>query len=98
MESIDFIDFEYCGFNRVCYDIANHFCEYAGMTDYDNTKYPSLELQRDWVETYLTTFKRLSNDLSPTNSTEIDAWLEEIQHFTLVSSFLFPFFFCLFIS
>lgn len=28
--SIEFIDFEYAGPNYQAYDIANHFCEFAG--------------------------------------------------------------------
>lgn len=84
-DSVHFIDFEYCGFNHVCYEIANHFCEYAGMADYDINKNLSPEFKRDWVETYLHAFKLLSNDLTPISSTEIDEWLEEIHHFTLVS-------------
>ena len=30
--SIHFIDFEYAGPNYLAYDIANHFCEFAGTT------------------------------------------------------------------
>jgi len=29
-ETIGFIDFEYVGYNYQAFDIANHFCEYAG--------------------------------------------------------------------
>ena len=29
--SIEFIDFEYAGANYQSYDIANHFCEFAGI-------------------------------------------------------------------
>ena len=30
LEKISFIDFEYVGYNYLAFDIANHFCEYAG--------------------------------------------------------------------
>lgn len=30
--SIEFIDYEYAFPNYILYDIANHFCEYAGMS------------------------------------------------------------------
>lgn len=29
-DMVSFIDFEYTGLNWMAYDIANHFCEYAG--------------------------------------------------------------------
>jgi len=34
--SIHFIDFEYAGLNYLAYDIANHFCEFAG-NNYENS-------------------------------------------------------------
>jgi len=30
VEKVSFIDFEYVGYNYQAFDIANHFCEYAG--------------------------------------------------------------------
>jgi thiamine kinase-like enzyme len=30
-ERVHFIDFEYVAYNYQAFDIANHFCEYAGM-------------------------------------------------------------------
>lgn len=33
-DSIQIVDFEYGGFNFVGFDLANHFCEYAGF-DFD---------------------------------------------------------------
>ncbi|VDK35719.1 unnamed protein product, partial [Dibothriocephalus latus] len=29
-DAVSFIDFEYCGYNHTAYDIADHFCEFAG--------------------------------------------------------------------
>ncbi|CDS36501.1 ethanolamine kinase 2 [Echinococcus multilocularis] len=87
--SVHFIDFEYCGYNHVCYDIANHFCEYTGMANHDFSRYPSRILQAEWVRTYLRAFKKHSNctstELPPIDVDEIDAWLDEIQNFTLAS-------------
>jgi len=31
VEKVSFIDFEYVGYNYQAFDIANHFCEYAGQ-------------------------------------------------------------------
>ncbi|VDM16825.1 unnamed protein product [Hydatigera taeniaeformis] len=88
-DSIHFIDFEYCGYNHVCYEIANHFCEYTGMTDHDFSRYPSHQLQVEWVRTYLFAFKHYSNgdsnDSIFVEEQEIDAWLDEIRNFTLAS-------------
>ncbi|KAM7534247.1 hypothetical protein Aperf_G00000109108 [Anoplocephala perfoliata] len=81
---IHFIDFEYSGYNKVCYDIANHFCEYSGMADYDPTKYPSREMQREWVRAYLQAFKKNSGNSMDLSPSEIEEWLDEIQNFTLL--------------
>ncbi|KAL5105674.1 Ethanolamine kinase 1 [Taenia crassiceps] len=88
-EAIHFIDFEYCGYNHVCYEIANHFCEYTGMADHDFSRYPSRELQVEWIRAYLRAFKYYSNgesvDPPSVEADEIDEWLDEIQNFTLAS-------------
>ncbi|VDM02132.1 unnamed protein product [Schistocephalus solidus] len=34
-DSVSFIDFEYCGYNHTAYDIADHFCEFAGESFYN---------------------------------------------------------------
>ncbi|XP_021310974.1 probable choline kinase 2 isoform X2 [Sorghum bicolor] len=56
---VTLIDYEYASFNPIAFDIANHFCEMAA--DYhtatphelDFTKYPGIEEQRRFVQTYL---------------------------------------------
>ncbi|CAH8866847.1 unnamed protein product [Trichobilharzia szidati] len=50
---VNFIDFEYCGFNHAAFDIGNHFCEFAGISVVNFDKYPSKEYQRMWISTYL---------------------------------------------
>ncbi|VDN98737.1 unnamed protein product [Rodentolepis nana] len=84
-DDVHFIDFEYCGHNNVCYEIANHFCEYCGMVDHDPSKYPSREIQRDWVRAYLQAFKTRSGDSGSVCSEEVEEWLDEIGNFTMVS-------------
>ncbi|VDL35077.1 unnamed protein product [Hymenolepis diminuta] len=84
---IHFIDFEYCGHNNVCYDIANHFCEYCEMVNHDPSKHPSREMQRDWVRTYLQAFKARSGESGDVSSEELEEWLDEIGNFTLVLRF-----------
>mmetsp|Transcript_48468 Transcript_48468/g.125744 ORF Transcript_48468/g.125744 Transcript_48468/m.125744 type:complete len:373 (-) Transcript_48468:543-1661(-) len=47
------IDYEYAGFNPRAYDIANHFCEYAGF-DADFAKgYPDRDVQGNFLKAYL---------------------------------------------
>ncbi|KAG1706608.1 Ethanolamine kinase 1 [Nymphon striatum] len=52
-EKINFIDYEYSGPNYQAYDIANHFCEFAGVDDYKPELYPDDAFQHAWIRTYL---------------------------------------------
>jgi len=46
------IDYEFSAPNHRAFDIANHFCEYAGMDGhYDDL--PTAEERRDFVRNYL---------------------------------------------
>ncbi|KAJ4458601.1 putative Ethanolamine kinase 2 [Paratrimastix pyriformis] len=47
-----FIDLEYAAPNPVPFDIANHWCEWAGF-DGDYDKYPTPEQQREFLRMYL---------------------------------------------
>lgn len=47
------IDFEYAGPNYLAYDIANHFCEFAGIDNVDYNLYPRESVQREWLAYYL---------------------------------------------
>ena len=59
--SIKFIDFEYGDFNYQAFDIADHFCEFAGVDavkmDYAKL-YPDREFQLKWLIIYLEELKR----------------------------------------
>eukprot|EP00922_Rhytidocystis_sp_ex-Travisia-forbesii_P017794 GHVS01026526.1.p1 GENE.GHVS01026526.1~~GHVS01026526.1.p1 ORF type:complete len:164 (+),score=18.05 GHVS01026526.1:252-743(+) len=46
---IRFIDFEYAGLMERGFDIANHFCEYAGFDCNYATHFPSQEEQRHFL-------------------------------------------------
>lgn len=50
---VRFIDFEYADINYQAFDIANHFCEFAGVTDFQPELYPSKEFQLEWLKNYL---------------------------------------------
>lgn len=47
-----FIDLEYGGYEYRGFDIANHFCEFAGYTC-DYSRYPTKEVQQEWIKIYL---------------------------------------------
>lgn len=60
---VTFIDFEYADFNFQAFDISNHFCEFAGVDDYDPSKYPDVEFQLKWLRNYLKNWKKSSSSL-----------------------------------
>ncbi len=47
------IDFEYAGPNYLAFEIANHFCEFAGVHDIDFSLYPTEDVQKLWITAYL---------------------------------------------
>lgn len=51
---VQFIDFEYANPNPRAYDLANHFCEWAGL-ECDWSKLPSTEQRRQFYTAYLGT-------------------------------------------
>eukprot|EP00761_Pharyngomonas_kirbyi_P007814 gb/GECH01007825.1/.p1 GENE.gb/GECH01007825.1/~~gb/GECH01007825.1/.p1 ORF type:complete len:266 (+),score=44.93 gb/GECH01007825.1/:1-798(+) len=51
-ENMTFIDFEYCSYNYRDFDIANHFCEWAGL-DLDFSRYPDIKHRRRFFRAYL---------------------------------------------
>ncbi len=85
LDDVAFIDYEYGAFNYRSFDVANHFCEYAGF-DCDYSKYPSLDYQRQWIRIYLQEWSRLSGTRQYDNS-NVDAMLKEVAIFTLTAHF-----------
>lgn len=55
VDEIHFIDYEYGAYNFRAFDIANHFCEFAGF-ELDYTKYPTKDRQYQYYRTYFSTF------------------------------------------
>lgn len=78
-DKISFIDFEYGGYNYRGFDIANHFCEYAGF-ECDWSKYPSIQTQKTWISWYIE-----SSDMTDSTEIDISSILEEIRLFTIAS-------------
>ena len=53
---VSFIDFEYADYNYQAFDIANHFCEFAGVDTFNPSLYPNKEFQTHWLRHYLETW------------------------------------------
>lgn len=56
------IDYEYTGPNYSAYDIANHFCEFAGVENVDYEKYPNEMVQKMWIRMYLEELQKLTGE------------------------------------
>ncbi|KAJ1678362.1 hypothetical protein EV182_004202 [Spiromyces aspiralis] len=78
---ISFIDYEYGTYNYRGFDIANHFCEYAGF-ECDYSRYPSKKQQLLWFRIYLETY----NHIPPTDK-DLEALFNEVAKFSLASHF-----------
>ncbi|XP_035215187.1 ethanolamine kinase 1-like isoform X1 [Stegodyphus dumicola] len=50
---VTFIDYEYADYNYQALDIGNHFCEFAGVDQYEPELYPNKEFQLKWLKDYL---------------------------------------------
>jgi len=50
---LSLVDYEYSGPNYLTSDIANHFCEFAGVEEVDYSRYPNEQVQKRWIEIYL---------------------------------------------
>lgn len=62
VEGVAFIDFEYADYNYQAFDIANHFCEFAGVDQFDPSLYPDKEFQCTWLRHYLRRRRQLLRD------------------------------------
>eukprot|EP00736_Rhodelphis_marinus_P002190 Rmarinus@m.23757 len=73
------IDYEYMSWNFRGFDLANHFCEYAGGTDNGNPDYslfPDEPMRRQFLTVYLKAFKESVSD------TEVTSLCREVDIFT----------------
>ena len=43
------VDYEYTAPILFAFDIADHFCEFAGVENVDYNKYPKEDVQKRWV-------------------------------------------------
>jgi len=79
--SVTFIDFEYSALNYQAYDIGNHFAEFVGIENVDYSKYPSKELQWNWLRAYLSA---LQGD-GEISDRDIQRLYVQVNQFALVS-------------
>eukprot|EP01116_Phalansterium_solitarium_P001893 TRINITY_DN11727_c0_g1_i1.p1 TRINITY_DN11727_c0_g1~~TRINITY_DN11727_c0_g1_i1.p1 ORF type:complete len:379 (-),score=109.03 TRINITY_DN11727_c0_g1_i1:190-1326(-) len=80
-DSLQFIDYEYACYNPRAFDLANHFCEHAGL-EQDEASFPSIEYQRRFLKCYLTAYTG-----APVTTEQVDALHREVHKFVQASHF-----------
>lgn len=86
--SVAFIDYEYAMFNNQAFDIANHFIEFAGVQEPDFSLYPNVDLQMDWLRSYLEEYIGESLDQ---NDPRVAVLKDQVNMFTIASHLLWIF-------
>ncbi|KAJ3368656.1 hypothetical protein GGF31_006218 [Allomyces arbusculus] len=76
---VRFIDYEYGGVGFVAFDIANHFCEWAGF-DCEYWRYPDVETQKAWLREYLGQGQKV-----PPSDADVDKWQSTVAAYTLAA-------------
>ncbi|KAI1725834.1 choline/ethanolamine kinase domain-containing protein [Ditylenchus destructor] len=82
-DEIHFIDYEYAADNFQLFDIANHFCEYAGVTDPDYSLCPDETHKRMFLTKYLHRFHNGSEEAPGVEA--VDKLLADIPIFEAAS-------------
>lgn len=84
-DSIRLVDYEYTGPNYSAYDIADHFCEFAGVENVDYAKYPDEMVQKRWIRMYLEEAQKLKAEESMAAITDeaIHQLYREVNKLTL---------------
>jgi ethanolamine kinase len=80
LREINFIDFEYASYSFRGFDIANHFCEWAGFEP-DYSRFPTETQQKQFLESYL---GEIAGE--PVTETQINELYREVCKFTLVAT------------
>lgn len=89
-DRVQMIDFEYGGYNYRGFDIANHFCEYAGF-DFDLAKwFPKRSQQLTFLEHYLSRsagplLQALHSEGANVHSAFMEAAVDVVNQYTLSS-------------
>uniref|UniRef100_F6WSV8 ethanolamine kinase n=1 Tax=Monodelphis domestica TaxID=13616 RepID=F6WSV8_MONDO len=84
---VQFIDYEYSGYNYLAYDIGNHFNEFAGVSDVDYSLYPNRELQGQWLRSYLEAYKEYKGFGTDVTEKEVEILFIQVNQFALASHF-----------
>ncbi|XP_003474857.1 ethanolamine kinase 2 isoform X2 [Cavia porcellus] len=79
---VQFIDYEYTGYNYQAFDIGNHFNEFAGVSGVDYCWYPTQETQLLWLRFYLQAQKGTA--VTPR---EVERLYVQVNKFALASHF-----------
>ncbi|XP_063240047.1 ethanolamine kinase 1 [Bacillus rossius redtenbacheri] len=82
-QKVTFIDYEYASYNYQAYDIANHFAEFAGVSEVDYSRYPSREFQARWLRVYL---EELEGG-RPVPEAAVDRLCSQVDQFCLAAHF-----------
>ncbi|MGH0131157.1 UNVERIFIED_CONTAM: hypothetical protein FKN15_039918 [Acipenser sinensis] len=85
--NVKFIDYEYAGYNYQGFDIGNHFNEFAGINEVDYSRYPSKELQMQWLKAYLESYKEYKGQGSQVSEEEVEVLYVQVNQFALASHF-----------
>lgn len=84
---VRFIDYEYAGYNYQAYDIANHFNEFAGVSEPDYRLFPDRETQLEWLRHYLGTCRRLKGEQGEPQDKEVEDLRIQVNQFVLASHY-----------
>nr|XP_004664481.1 ethanolamine kinase 1 [Jaculus jaculus] len=84
---VQFIDYEYSGYNYLAYDIGNHFNEFAGVSDVDYRLYPDRALQWQWLRAYLEAYKECKGLGPGVADREVETLFIQVNQFALASHF-----------
>ncbi|XP_024059011.2 ethanolamine kinase 1 [Terrapene carolina triunguis] len=84
---VQFIDYEYSGYNYLAYDIGNHFNEFAGVSEVDYSLYPDRELQEQWLRSYLEAYKEYKGFGTDVTEKEVEVLYVQVNQFALASHF-----------
>ncbi|KAL5007712.1 hypothetical protein ScPMuIL_016518 [Solemya velum] len=86
-ESVSFIDLEYAMFNYQPFDIADHFCEYAGVDTVDYSLYPEHEYQLSWLRNYLESWNEMTNCKETVTDLAVERLYVQVNKFALLAHF-----------
>ncbi|XP_030071391.1 ethanolamine kinase 1 [Microcaecilia unicolor] len=84
---VQFIDYEYSGYNYQAYDIGNHFNEFAGVSEVDYSLFPDRALQEQWLRSYLEAYKEYKGFDKDVSEKEVEVLYVQVNQFALASHF-----------